>query len=138
MGAADCGTHFIIYIFNIPLKSFSTPRGHFTAHIPQLRHTLSISCGGHPCRVEIAAELQINGEILSISSLVTFRNCSAWASSTSLHSLNIFVCAAFFIFSINVSIFSNLIPARSYPTLMLNWNPWKRCKRSAVQCTYIR
>lgn len=41
MGAADCGTHFIIYISNIPLKSFRTPRGHLTEHIPQLKHTVS-------------------------------------------------------------------------------------------------
>ena len=84
---------------------------------------LSISFGGHPWRVEMVAELQILDGIASISSFVTFSNLSILSNNHCLHSLKISVSFASIMLLMKVSTFGSLIPARSYPTEMLNWNP---------------
>ena len=84
---------------------------------------LSISCGGHPWSVEMVTELQISPEIPSISSFVTCSNRSACSKRYALQDLNTSEsCACFIVFK-KLSIFSDWMPARSYPTLILNWKP---------------
>ena len=74
---------------------------------------LSISCGGHPCKVEIVAELQTLDGIASISSLVKLWNLSALSRSHFLHSWKTAVSLASIIPSIKVFTLSPLIPSRS-------------------------
>ena len=83
----------------------------------------SISCGGQPCSVESVTEVHTCGLIASRYARSTPGRLSRFASAHARQARNASVWEASLSPSRNRSIFSLVMPAKSYPTLMLKMKP---------------